>query len=334
MRALLPVCAGIAVVTGFVSVNLWRQLHAERQVNEELRTQLATARAVRPVVAAPSPTIAANVTATPAPTPTPEVPACKPEPAPKPAATTTVATSLQESLNRQNELMKDPEYRKLRLAQTRASIERNYPGLAEELGLSEKEADKLFDLLAENQVAMSAEVQLLSVNTEDQAAMAEMSRRRTELQREQEASLRNLLGGKYAQYQSYQQTMPARSRVTSIGLQLAQIGMPLNETQTRALTAAVIADQQRQRQDAQLAVRPAGNPTDPEYRAKMMEDALKRTEENNRRLVEAAAPHLNAKQLAAFREQMEQQTAMNRISQRMQIERERLQNQQQQPQPR
>ena len=62
----------------------------------------------------------------------------------------------------------------------------------------------------------------------------------------------------------------------------------------------------------------------------MMEETLKRMEENNRRSVEAAAPHLSAKQLAAYKEQMEQQTAMNRITLKMQIEQQRLQAQ---PQP-
>jgi len=69
------------------------------------------------------------------------------------------------------------------------------------------------------------------------------------------------------------------------------------------------------------------NPADPDYRTKMLEDQIKRTEENNRRMVEAAAPHLTAKQLTAYREQMEQQAAMNRIQMKLQIEQQRLQSQ-------
>ncbi|MEO8313914.1 MAG: hypothetical protein ABI645_03875 [Pseudomonadota bacterium] len=278
--------------------------------------------------------VAATATATPAPaataTASAEAIACKPETAvPKPAQT--AAFSLQESMDRQNELMKDPEYRKLRVAQQRLSIERSYPGLAEALGLSEKEADKLFDLLTESQVAMSAETQLSIVNgTPDQAAMQERMKRQQAMQREQEESVRAMLGSKYTQWQDYQQTRPARSRVTSMNSQLAQAGMPMTDAQTRALTTVMISEQQRQRQEAQTMARPAGNPTDPDYRAKMMEESLKRTEENNLRTVEAAAPHLSAKQLAALREQMEQQTAMTRISMRMQAEQERLRTQSQQ----
>jgi hypothetical protein len=261
---------------------------------------------------------------------TAEPPVCKPDtPATRPAQTS-VANSLENSLNLQRELLKDPEYRKLRLAQTRSSMERNYPGLVEELGLSEKEADTLFNLLAENQIAMSAETQLIVSGTEDQAAMAERSRRQAALRSEQEEALRSTLGPKYSQWQGYQQTQSARLRVTSLGTQLAQAGLPLTDAQTRSLTTAMIAEQQRQNQEMRTMARamPA-NPADPDYRTKAMEESLKRTEENNRRLVDTAAPHMTARQLAAYREQMEQQAAMSRISMKLQIEQQRLQSQSQ-----
>jgi hypothetical protein len=233
----------------------------------------------------------------------------------------------------ERDLMKDPEYRKLRVAQQRRNAERNFPGLAEALGLSEKEADKLYDLLTEQQVTMSAETQLVVANngTIDQAAMQESTRKRQVLQREQEEALRAALGSKYTQYQEYQQTRPARMQVTNFGTQLAQAGVPLTDSQSRALTTVMIAEQQRQRQDAQLMARPVAlNPSDPDYRAKMLDDQLKRQEENNRRTIEAVSPHMNAKQVAALRDQMEQSAASLRLSMRMQIERERVQAQTQQ----
>lgn len=328
MKALLPVFAGIAVVTSSMSVVLWRDLRTARQANTELRTQLTEARsvaltpaAVAPVVANPEPAAAAATVAA----STSSAPASAPV---RPASQSTAAM-IENSMNLERDLMKNPEYRKLRLAQTRVNMERNYPGLAEELGLSEKEADRLFDLLAEHQTAMSAESQLIGLNgTQDQAAVQEMIRRQQAMQREQEESIRNMLGGKYSQWQEYQQTRPARSRVTSMGSQLAQAGMPLTEAQTKALTSAMIAEQQRQRQDALLTARSQPiNPADPDARARALEETMKRTEENNRRTLEAAAPHLNARQLAALREQNEQQAAMLRISMQMQAERERLQPQ-------
>jgi hypothetical protein len=336
MRALLPICAGVAVITGVVSATLWVELRDERVANEQLRTQLSEARSARNVAAAMPVTVAATVAPTPTATPATEAPNCKPEtPAAKPAQVANVAalSSFQSSQALEKDLMKDPEYRKLRLAQQRANTERNYPGLAEAMGLSEKEADKLYDLLTEQQMAMSAETALVISNngTVDQAAMQEATRKRQVLQREQEEALRAELGSRYSQYQDYQQTRPARQQVMSMGTQLAQAGVPLTDTQSRALTTAMIAEQQRQRQSAQLTARPVGlNPADPEYRTKMLDDQLRRQEENNRRTIEAVSPHMNAKQVAALREQMEQSAASLRISMRMQIERERVQAQTQQ----
>jgi hypothetical protein len=330
MKTLASICAGIAVVTSIVSVNLWRELRSERQANVELRTRYTDARTAISAPAMPAPVIA-NAIPTATTTTAVEAPVCKPDAAPLKPAQTAAANVLENSRNLQIELMKDPEYRKLRLAQQRLNMERNYPGLVEELGLSDKDADKLFDLLAENQLAMSTDSQqLIGSGTPDQTAMEEMTRRQQARQREQEEALRAMLGGKYSQWQAYQQTRPARSRVMSLGTQLAQAGLPLTDAQTRSLTTAIIAEQQRQAQDARAMTRTAPiNPADPDSRVKMMEESLKRTEDNNRRMVEAATPHMSAKQLAAYRDQMEQQTAMSRITMRMQIEQLRLQAQSQ-----
>jgi hypothetical protein len=308
---------------------MWTKLRTERQANEALRTQFTDARTASLVSAMATP-VKANVlpTATAAVVAAAEAPVCKPDAQPAKPVSAAV-NSLESSLNLQRELMKDPEYRKLQLAQTRVNMERNYPGLVEELGLSEKEADRLFDLLAENQTALSAESQLLTASaTQDQAAMEETMRRRQAIQREQDEAVRAMLGGKYTQWQEYQQTRPARSRVTSLSSQLAQAGSPLTEAQTRSLTTAMIAEQQRQTQEARLMPRTAPvNPADSDARTKMLEENLKRNEENNRRLVEVAAPHMSAKQLATYRAQMEQQNAMLRISMKLQIEQQRLQAQ-------
>jgi hypothetical protein len=331
MKTLASVCACIALITGIVSVNLWRELRTERQVNMELRTQFNAARLPSGTPAATA-IVAANVAPT-AVAAAVEAPVCKSDPPPKPTQTA-AANTLQNSLNIQNELMKDPEYRKLRLAQTRLNIERNYPGLAEELGLSDKEADKILALLAEHQIAMTAELQLLTANgNQDQAVMQERARRQQAIRREQDEALRAVLGGKYSQYQDYQQTLPARQRVTSMGTQLAQAGLPLSAAQTKSLTTAMVAEQQRQTQEARTMPRTPVNPADPDARVKLLEEQLKRTEDNNRRLVEAAAPHMSASQLAAYRNQMEQQAAMSRITMRMSLEQQRLQSQPQtQPQ--
>ena len=56
------------------------------------------------------------------------------------------------------ELMKNPEFRKAQLTITRLRIAGSNPGLAETLGISEMEANHIFEVMAEAQVRSSAEL--------------------------------------------------------------------------------------------------------------------------------------------------------------------------------
>jgi len=241
MKTVASISAGIALITSIVSVNLWQELRAERQVNAELRTRVTAPQVVSRAPEVPAP-VAAIVAPPVVAVAAKDVPVCKPDSSAPKAAPGSLASSLESSQNLQRELMKDPEYRKLRLAQTRANLERNYQGLAEELGLSDKEADRLFDLLAEQQTAQSAESSILNINTQDPAAVQEYTRRLQAMQSEQNEAIKSMLGSKYTQWQDYQQTRPARTRVMSMNSQLAQVGLPLTDAQTRSLTTTMIAD--------------------------------------------------------------------------------------------
>jgi hypothetical protein len=331
MKLLASILGAIATIATIGCATLWTSLRTERQTNIELHARVADAGLARLASAAPAP---APPTATPVAAATvasADAPTCKPEtPSPRPAQA--VSSTFERSIDLQRELFKDPEYRKLRTAQNRMNIERNYEGLAEELGLSANDADRLFDLLAEQQTAQTAEDRPISAtDAQDQAARAEVMRRREALQREQEEALRAMLGSKVTQFQEFQQTRPARNQVRNLGTQLAQAGVPLTQAQSRSLTAVMIAEQQRQMQETRTMPRSVPvNAADPDYRARSLEESLKRTEENNRRLLEAVAPHMTAKQLATYREQMELQAASNRASTQLQIRQQRLQSQLQQ----
>jgi hypothetical protein len=227
-------------------------------------------------------------------------------------------------------MLNDPEYRKLRVVQQRSYVELNNPDLAEELGLSDKEAERLFNLLSEIEIAEQVESLALVNNAiPDQATVAETQRRQEAQQRQQDESLRTMLGGKYSLWREYQQTLGDRRRIRSLGQQLAAAGVPLSEIQTRSLTATLISEQQRQRQTARIPAREFPNPHDPDYRAKMLEQQAKSTEEDNRRIVDAAAPVVSTRQLAVLRDLLQQQADMSGISMRLHLERERLQSQQQ-----
>jgi hypothetical protein len=111
-----------------------------------------------------------------------------------------------------------------------------------------------------------------------------------------------MLGGKYAQWQAYQENHLQRSllstiglMVTSMGTQLAQAGKPLTAAQNMALTTAFTAEQQRQAQERRIRL------VNPVNQAQ--------TVENGRHYLDVIAPHVNADQLVVLRDQMERRPA-------------------------
>lgn len=322
MRNLVFVCASVTLVSGIVSVNLWRELHAERQLTATLRQQLDESQAT---MAAPT---ADRMQVMPQSVPGMSVPVVLPpdgkSEAPAAARDSDRPVAQNADINRiifnQQEMMKDPEYRKARLAQTRMSLPQNYPGLVEELGLTPEEADRLFDLLAENQLEMS-DVSMLSATINgvqpDPAVAEDANRRRMEMQRRQDESLMVMLGGaRYSQWQDYQQTRGARQQVMQLGRTLESVGVPLSPEQSRPLTAAYVAEQKRQRDESQrmfASAQQAGTMD----QARMIEESSRLQAESNRRIVEAAKPHLNSQQLEALQASLDQQLVMTRATSRM-----------------
>lgn len=312
-------CAGLALVGAIVSVNLWRELRAERALTAELRQQRgesgpamarvpdATATAASMAPASASPAASASDEAA---TPT------QGNAAPPPIVSgATVASFISD----QQEMMKDPEYRKARLAQTRLTLPQSYPGLVEALGLSPEEADKLYDLLAEQQLEMSTTSMLVTAvggTPPDPAAIQDAARRSAELQRRHDEALMATLGGRYPQWQDYQQTRGARQQVVQVGRTMEAAGFPLTAEQSRPLTDVYITEQRRQREET-MQMMASARTAGPLDQARMLEERLKLQADSNQRILDAARPHLNAQQLNALQTSMEQQLVMNRASSRM-----------------
>jgi hypothetical protein len=184
--------------------------------------------------------------------------------------------------------MKDPEFRKARISQARMALKRLYTDLHEEMGLTDAEVERLYDILAEQQAGGG--------NNSQQA-------------------LRELLGpARQEKWQEYQQTLTARSRATSMTAMLAQSGHPLTDAQLRPLTTALIAEEKYMRLNPSPTLNAAG--MTPEARALLQEEQVNWQEESNRRYLEAAAPYMTPPQLALVRETLENQIAMSRASAR------------------
>lgn len=313
IRTLSSVCAVLAVASGIVTVTLWRELHAERDVVASLQAQLA--QATRTAGRAPAPRI--DATAAPAAAPAATIALQeKPAAAPEAATRTRAPDAAQIAALTQQELLKDPEYRKAMAGMMRSTMEQSYPGLAEELGSDKEELDRLLDLVAEHQMAMTAQSQPFNAEMQrDQAALQQRMSEQQALRRQQDEAIRALLGeAKFAKWQDYQQTRSPRMQASSYANNLAQAGLPLSGAQSKALTTVMIAEQRSMQQDLRtLSSRNATGQQSPEQ---VREAFMNRQLDSNRRILEAATPHLNAQQLAALRTQFEQQDAITRASAR------------------
>jgi hypothetical protein len=312
MRNLLLVCMGLLVMAGIVSASFWRDLRTERATNEELRTQLAAAR-----VAPAAPAATAQSIALPAPAVVPGAPAAPVAPAPDSVmASQSLAAAISASVaasvtgSGEKDLLKNPEYRKAQLTIARLRLAQSNPGLAEALGLSEAEADHLFEVMAEQQQKLTAEL------TSQRAAAGGAALTASEMTRlfsSGDDAIRATLGeARYAQYPAYQQNVrPALTQLASLGSTLTSAGQPLSDSQSRALSTVLLAEQQRLRQEA-AAPRPTPNPATPRRMADTLEESYNRQAEGNRRILDAAASNLSPAQLDVLRAQFEQQAATQR----------------------
>lgn len=321
MRNLALVCGGLAVVSGIVSVNLWRELRAERQVTTELRAQL-----LRPGAPAAGPTALPQLPPAPMTAATPAAPAEStptPPPAQSPAAQgAAAAAGVINLITQQRDLLKDPEYRRAALAQSRLSLPQTYPGLSEELNLTPEQESRLFDLLAEIQLEQSSTALTFTDGQQpDRAEIEEMSRRSRDIQRRRDEQLTALLGtAGQQQFVAYEQTRGARMQAQNIQRMMEGSGMPLSAAQMKPITDTFIADQQRQRDALQAMARQVSE-SGPTASARLQEVMMEQQAERNRSLVEAARAHLTAQQLERLQATLDQQLAMNRASSRLARER-------------
>jgi hypothetical protein len=315
MRNLLRIGTVLAFVLAMVSANLWRELRAERDLNAQLHAQVE-ASAIRDAGHVPTqrvdvradepPATAKNGGAT--------------ESTPRPLQAAAAGPTAANTINSVRDLMQDPEYRKARLIQAKMTLKRTYTDVAEELGLSEKEVEQLFDLLAEQQIGPNLSLPMGPDGQPDRQAMEEMARQRQAAQRKNEEAVAALIGpARQTKWQEYQLSLSARNRASQMSGMLASSGYPLTEAQVRPLTAALIAEEKYVREQQGPARQ--SMPMNAESFLRSQEDSISRQEESNRRYLETAAPYMTSRQLSLVKEVLEQQIAISRASARMQRER-------------
>jgi hypothetical protein len=262
------VFAATSLALALVVIYLWQQLRDERGLTAQPREQPAPA-----VVRDPP---AARSAATTGSEPTVSTPAAVPTPA------RTV-----------------PDARVINARNNYGMSVQLYPDLAQQLGLSPEQEKAVYDILAQQQLDVSA----VSVVMGADGQISEQSQReRDEVWRRHDADLAAYLGPvTWQRFQEYQTTLEARRGISSLGLQLGMRGEPLTESQKEPLLNDMLAEQQRRAREEQVRTYPN---MDPRARIEAAIQNLKGREESYQRIMNSAGAYLAPAQLQFIQKSM------------------------------
>lgn len=137
-------------------------------------------------------------------------------------------------------VLADPAYRQARLAEARLQLQREYPQLVAELGLSTDEAKRFLDLLAEQEVrqnerAMKKQPGQDPMHWEKDLYARDENERRAFLGEE-----------RFRTWTEYVKSTEARAFVSGLRTQLATTGSPLRAEQVKPLVKALATEHERQ----------------------------------------------------------------------------------------
>lgn len=134
-------------------------------------------------------------------------------------------------------MLEDPEFAKAWSTQQKAQLDNRYADLFRKLNLSPAELEKFKSLLVEKQTAMMdvmAAARAEGINGRE--GRDQLRQLVQETQSELDASIKAMLGDSgYAQYKSYEQTMPQRNTVNQLEQRLSYGGTPLQDAQADQL---------------------------------------------------------------------------------------------------
>jgi len=170
----------------------------------------------------------------------------RPAPAPDPEQ---IREQMKASMERQQALLRDPEYREAMLAQQKMGIRQSNPNLRRDLDLTSEQADRLFNTLAEQQLRTmesSSAGPMMWGEQPDPAKMQEFQRKLTEQQRANDAEVKRVLGdAKYREWQEYQALSGVRWEADRVRSSLANAGVPLDENLAKPLLKTLQEQQQK-----------------------------------------------------------------------------------------
>lgn len=327
MVKIAAVLAIVAIGEGLLALHLVEQLHEEREAAQALQ-----ARVTELERRAPQRTAGATVVAVPplpAASPFSGVAQSAPAPAPPAQAVATPVASEQDlrehmtaAMERQRNLLKDPEYREAMHTQQKMLLKQQHPDVARDLNLSSEQVDRLFGTLAD-QSMRSMETASLWEQQGNQVSPEELQRKSLEQQSANDAELKTVLGeAKYREWVDYQTAAPVRYEASRLRGLLADAGVPLDQNLAKPLQKVLLEHQKAEQQRMQQFFTKQGYP-DTARLALVTGDArsaigpVPNTEEyleqQQRRERELLARVLTPEQLRIIEDQQNAQLQMQRV---------------------
>lgn len=239
---------------------------------------------------------------------------------------------MRQQREQQRQLMQDPEYREAMRLQARNNLARQYPGVIQELGLDRRQADEFFDLLTDQQMRATEQMEQLwdvdPTEKPDQAAMQERQREiqriSSELQRKSEAELAARFGQEKAQaWKDYQSTMGARYQLDQMRTTLEAQGVPLTGDSSKPILKALAEAQQAEVKEYMSAMNRGVPPAAAQVgkqaasETNLMERHLEDTRKRNQRMLDAISSYLTFEQRTAIEQEQEAQLKMQEAQLRL-----------------
>jgi len=197
-----------------------------------------------------------------------------------------------------------------RRLQQEIRLRRMYADMPATLNLDAATTDKLFDLLADSQVASWNDARNYQGDPAGRQAVEAAARE------QRDAAIESLLGpDKAAEFQSFEKSIPARMQVNRIGESMAAANVPLTDAQRTSLIAAVAIEQQAVPMPPRFSADGSGGP---DYDTAFLDWQA----DYSRRVQARIEPLLSAEQLRQYREAVEIQNN-RRATQRARVENRR-----------
>ena len=201
--------------------------------------------------------------------------------------------------------------RELMRAQQKVALNKMYGPLIADLKLPPEQAQKLGDLLLDQQMkTLERSQDMFKDGNMDFKKIAEVSK---DSEKESEAAIQELLGPeKFAEFQEYKKTMGERMQLGQFKEQMQEAGSPIADEQAKRMFAVIKEERERY---------PPAFDKDKDPSALFADGGMEKhfawQEEMNRRVQERLGEILSPEQLKAYVASQEQQLSMQKFGMKM-----------------